>query len=302
MMTKQRSNAIRPDAGTIPFSILGYIIISIVSIVALIPFWLMVAGSFSDEADILVNGFTIWPRVFSTYAYKCIFASSEKIIRSYMITIFITVCGEGASVLLTSMTGYVLQRQDFPYRNGLSFFIYFTTLFSGGLVPWYVLIINLGFKNTLWALIIPALLSPWHIMLMRNFIRSIPFSIVEAAKIDGANDWGIYTRVILPLSVSGIAAVGLFIALRYWNDWYHANLFMNDEKNYPLQFLLYQMLSSAEFLKSAAAANFDVSSVQAPAETLKLATAVVVTGPILLLYPFVQRYFVKGITIGAVKG
>ena len=301
-MVKQRVNRIHPDSGTLPFHILGYIVITLVSTVALIPFWLMVAGSFSDEADILVNGFTIIPRLFSTYAYKCIFVNGGKIIRSYMITIFITVCGGSASVFLTSMTGYVLQRQDFRYRNGMSFFIYFTTLFSGGLVPWYVLIINLGFKNTLWALIVPALLSPWPIMLMRNFIRSIPFSVVEAAKIDGANDWGIYVKVVLPLSVSGIAAVGLFIALRYWNDWYHANLFMNDEKNYPLQFLLYQLLSSAEFLKSAAAANFDVSNVQAPAETLKLATAVVVTGPILLLYPFVQRYFVKGITIGAVKG
>lgn len=295
-------NQIRPDHGTAVFQTVGYTLMTLVTLTCLVPFWLMLTGSFSDEADIIVNGFTLWPRVFSTYAYRSIFASGSKILTAYRNTIFITAVGGSASILLTSMAGYVLQRQDFPYRNGLSFFVYFTTLFSGGLVPWYILIINLGLKNSVWALILPALLSPWHIMLMRSFIRSIPFSIIESAKIDGASDFDIYLRIVLPLSKAGLAAVGLFIALKYWNDWYLANLFMKDENGYPLQFLLYQMLSSAEFLKSAAAANVDVSSVQAPAETMKLATAMVVTGPILLLYPFVQRYFVKGITIGAVKG
>lgn len=299
---RKRTGAIRPDEGTKAFHAIGYLVMSVITALCFVPFWLMITGSFSDEADILVRGFSIWPRVYSLNAYRNIFASGGKIFRSYGVTIFVTVVGSSLSILLTSMAGYVLQRQDFRYRNKLSFFVYFTTLFSGGLVPWYILMINLGLKNSIWVLILPVLMSPWHIMLMRNFIRSIPFSIVEAAKMDGANDWSIYARVVLPLSKAGLAAVGLFIALRYWNDWYLANLFMKDEKQYPLQFLLYQMLSNAEFLKSAAAANFDLSSVQAPAETMKLATAVVVTGPILLLYPFVQRYFVKGITIGAVKG
>lgn len=301
-MKKKAFNSIRADKGTFSYHLLGYIVMSIITVVCFIPFWLMLTGSFSNEADIIVNGFSIWPREYSLKAYETIFANGDKVLRAYEVTILITVVGAGISIIITSMTGYVLQRQDFEYRNGLSFFIYFTTLFSGGLVPWYILIINMGMKNSLWALIIPMLLSPWHIMLMRNFIRSIPFEIVEAAKIDGAGDWKIYTSVIMPLAKGGLAAVGLFIALKYWNDWYHANLFMNREDGYPLQYLLYQMLSSAEFLKSAAAANVDVSAVQAPTETLKLATAMVVTGPILLLYPFIQRYFVKGITIGAVKG
>ena len=299
---KRNTNSIREDRGTFSYRLIGYIVMSIISILCLIPFWLMLSGSFSDEADIIVNGFSLWPRVYSLKAYQSIFANGGRIVRAYEVTIFVTAVGAGISILATSMTGYVLQRQDFKYRNGLSFFIYFTTLFSGGLVPWYILIINLGLKNSVWALILPTLMSPWHIMLMRNFIRSIPFEVVEAAKIDGAGDWKIYTSVILPLAKGGLAAVGLFIALKYWNDWYLANLFMNNENGYPLQYLLYQMLSSAEFLKSAAAANVDISAVQAPTDTLKLATAMVVTGPILLLYPFVQRYFVKGITIGAVKG
>jgi len=301
-MKARSKNTIKPDKGTAAFQTIGYILLTAVTVLCFIPFWLMITGSFSDEADIIVNGFTLWPRVFSLEAYRNIFVSGNKILIAYKNTFLNTGIGSAASILFTSMAGYVLQRQDFRSRNALSFFIYFTTLFSGGLVPWYILIINMGLKNSMWALIVPALMSPWHIMLMRNFIRAIPFSVVEAAKIDGANDFGIYTHVILPLSKAGLAAVGLFIALRYWNDWYLANLFMKDENGYPLQFLLYQMLSSAEFLKSAAAANVDTSSVQAPAETMKLATAMVVTGPILLLYPFVQRYFVKGITIGAVKG
>lgn len=298
---KQKSTIVG-DAGMRSFRIIGYTLMTVLSILCFIPFWVMITGSVSDEADIIVHGFSFWPRKFSLNAYRSIFAGGSKILLAYRNTIFITAVGSTLAIVLTSMAGYVLQRQDFRYRNRLSFFIYFTTLFSGGLVPWYILIINLNMKNTMWALIVPALLSPWHIMLMRNFIRTIPYSILEAAKIDGAGDFGIYARIILPLSKAGLATIGLFIALSYWNNWYLANLFMKDEKGYPLQFLLYQMLSSAEFLKSAAAANFDTTAVQAPTETMKLATAMVVTGPILLLYPFVQRYFIKGVTIGAVKG
>lgn len=301
-MPGKRSNAIAPDKGMALFSVLGYSVMAAMALICLLPFWLMITGSFSDEHTILRRGFSILPRGFSLEAYRSIFRGSTKILRAYRTTIGITVVGTLASLTLTSMAGYVLQRPDFRCRNALSFFVYFTTLFSGGLIPWYILIVRLGMKNTLAALVIPALLSPWHIMLMRNFIRTIPISILEAAKIDGAGDWGIYRRIVLPLSKTGLAAIGLFIALNYWNNWYLANLFMKDESKYPLQYLLYQMLSSAEFLKSAASAGFDTAQIQPPTETLKLATAMVVTGPILLLYPFVQRFFVKGVTVGAVKG
>ena len=146
------------------------------------------------------------------------------------------------------------------------------------------------------------MLTPWFIMLMRNFIKSIPFTIIEAAKIDGAGDWRIYMHIVLPLSKAGLATIGLFIALNYWNDWYHASLYINSEALYPLQYLLYRMLSNAEYMKQAAAAGVFLEGAAMPTETLKMATAIVVTGPILLLYPFIQRYFVKGIMIGGVKG
>lgn len=295
--------SIHPDKGTRSFNIIGYTLLTLVTLICLLPFWLMITGSFTSEASIIRDGFSIWPREYSVDAYRSIFQGIHKIARAYGVTLTVTACGSLAALTLTTMTGYVLTRQDFAYRNRISFFIYFTTLFSGGVIPTYILIVRyLALKDTLLVLILPTLLSPWYIMLMRTFMRSIPSAILDAAKIDGAGDFTIYARIILPLSKTALATVGLFIALGYWNDWYLASLYINDEALYPLQYLLYQMLSSAEFLKSAASAGFSGVRVQAPTETLKLATAVVVIGPIILLYPFVQKYFIKGVMIGSVKG
>lgn len=293
---------IKPDRGTRSFNIVGYTLLTVLTLICLLPFWLMLTGSFSSETAILRHGFSFWPREFSLTAYQTIFRGFRKIARAYGVTITVTCCGTLLAMLLTTMTGYVLTRRDFFYRSKISFFIYFTTLFSGGVIPSYILIVRyLEWKDTLLALIVPSLLSPWYIMLMRTFMRTIPSALTEAAKIDGAGDFTIYARVILPLSKSALATVGLFIALGYWNDWYLASLYINDEALYPLQYLLYQMLSSAEFLKSAAAAGFSGVRAQAPTETLKLATAVVVIGPIILLYPFVQKYFIQGVMIGSIK-
>jgi putative aldouronate transport system permease protein len=200
-----------------------------------------------------------------------------------------------------SMAGYVLQRKELKYSNGISFFIYFTTLFNCGLIPWYLLIINLGMKDTLSALIIPSLEGAFSILLVRNFMKSVPDSLVESAKIDGAGDFYIYYKIIIPLSKPVLATVGLFLALQYWNDWYSTSLFVKNSNLWPLQYLLYKTIS-AQFvaLSSAAAAFFRKGTV--PTESVKLATAVVATGPIIILYPFLQKFFVRGITIGAVKG
>ncbi|ACS99153.1 carbohydrate ABC transporter permease [Paenibacillus sp. JDR-2] len=293
---------IKMERATIVFNIIGYVLITILTVLCLLPFLLIVSGSFTPEIQIISKGFSLIPETFSLDAYKAAFSNPKQILEGYKVTIFITVAGTAIGLFLTSMAGFVLSRKDFKYRDQLSFFIYFTTLFSGGLIPWYILITkHLDLKDTYMALIVPSLLSAWNIILMKNFMKSIPDSIVESAKIDGAGEFTIYLRLILPLSGPGLATIGLFMALGYWNDWFMANLFITSESHYPLQFLLYKILASAAVLKTNVAGNLS-PTFQPPAETLKMAAAVIATGPIVFLYPFVQRFFVKGLTIGAVKG
>lgn len=295
---------VKADKGSRSFAIVGYTVMTIISVVSFLPFWLMISASFSDEMTVLTEGFSLIPHKFSLDAYRSIFQGFSQLLKSYGVTITVTVVGTFISIILTSMAGYVLIRQDFKPRKKISFFIYFTSLFSGGVIPTYILYVKyLGLKNSLWALILPCLLSPWNIFLMRNYMKSIPYSLIDAATIDGAGDFMIYTRIIMPLAKAGLATVGLFVALTYWNDWYHASLYITKEKLYPLQYMLHRMLSNAEYMKQAAASGVTIdSNMVMPSETLKMATAIVVTGPILLVYPFVQKYFVKGIMVGSVKG
>ncbi|RKP53865.1 carbohydrate ABC transporter permease [Cohnella endophytica] len=292
----------KTERSTQVFNVAGYLILTLISLLCLLPFLLIISGSFTAETEILADGFKLIPNDFTLLAYKAVFSEPGQILKAYQVTILITLCGTLVGLFLTSMTGYVLSRKDFLYRNQLSFFIYFTTLFSGGLIPWYILIVRyLDLKDSYLSLVLPALVGAWNIILMKNFIKSIPESIVESAKIDGAGDFTIYRKLILPLSTPGLATIGLFMALAYWNDWFSANLFITSGDKYPLQFLLYKILASAAVLKTNIAGNLS-ADMKPPAETLKMAAAVVVTGPIIFLYPFVQRFFVKGLTIGAIKG
>jgi putative aldouronate transport system permease protein len=248
-------------------------------------------------------GFNFWPREFSTFAYKIVFENPDIMIGSYLVTMGITVVGTIAGLFIVAMTGYALQRPDFGYRNGISFFIYFTTLFSGGLVPFYLLMTQyLSLKDNYLAVLLPGLLSPFLIIMMKSFVRSIPHAITESAKIDGAGDFTIFMKLILPMTTPALATIGLFIALGYWNEWYNSMLFLSPDMDYrPLQLFLYNVVTSADFIRNSAAAS-NVELRDMPLESMKMATAVVATGPVILFYPFVQRYFIKGITVGAVKG
>jgi putative aldouronate transport system permease protein len=293
----------KKDPATLLFMVIAYVTVALLAVLCLLPFWLIISGSFSSENEIIGEGFKLWPKELSIDAYKAVFTNPEQIFRAYWVTICLTAIGTLIGLFLTSMAGYVLARTDFKYRNSVAFFMYFTTLFSGGLIPWYILIVKyLDWKDSYLAMLVPALISAWNIILMKNFMKSIPESIVESARIDGANDFTIYSRLILPLSTPGLATIGLFLALGYWNDWFTANIFITTESKFPLQFFLYKILANAAVLRTDIAANLAAVNFKAPAETLKMAVAVVVTGPIVLLYPFVQKYFVKGLTIGAVKG
>ncbi len=293
---------IKTESATIVFNFIGYTIITILTLLCLLPFLLIVSGSVTSEDEILAQGFKFIPNHFTWDAYSSAFSNPGQIFSAYRVTILLTVGGTVLGLFLTSMAGYVLSRKDFKYRNSLAFFIYFTTLFSGGLIPWYILMVDtLNMKDSYLALVVPSLLGAFNIILMKNFMRSIPDAITESAKIDGAPDFTIYWKLILPLSAPALATIGLFMALGYWNDWFLANLFITSPSKYPLQFLLYKILASSAVLKTSVAGNLS-PDFKPPAETLKMAVAMIATGPIILLYPFVQRFFVKGLTIGAVKG
>lgn len=284
------------------FKAVGYPLIFLFAAVCLIPFLVVIGSSFTSESYIIRNGYSILPKEWSMESYATIFRSPMAIIRAYGVTIFVTTTGTILSVFLNTMAGYVLQRKDFEWRNKLSFYYFFTTLFSGGLMPWYIMCVKyLHLKDSIWAMILPGIVSVWNILLVKGFMAEIPFEMTESAKIDGAGDFTIFLKLIWPLSKPVIATIGLFTALTYWNDWYNSMLFINSDHLYSLQYQLYKLLNDAKVLRQLASeAGIVVDTV--PIESMKMALTVVVTGPIVLLYPFVQRYFIKGLTLGAVKG
>lgn len=286
------------------FGLICYTVMTIVALLCLVPFLLVVISSLTDEQEIIKRGFSLFPHKLSLAAYKFALKDPLIIIRAYGVTISVTVLGTLAALLAVSMTSYVLQRKDFAWRNKFSFYIYFTTLFNGGLVPYYIFMIRyLHMKNNLLALILPLMLNAFNIILMRSYLSSIPTALIEAARIDGAGDFQIYWKIILPLAKPALATIGLFIALGYWNDWYSCMLFIDNDKLFTLQYYLYRMVNGAEAMRtiSTTAGGKIGSQTALPSEALKMALTVIVTGPILLLYPFVQRYFVSGLTVGAVK-
>jgi putative aldouronate transport system permease protein len=292
------------DSGAVLFHYIAYALITLFSIVCLFPFLLLISGSLTSNESIVREGYHLIPKVFSLNAYKAVFTFPETLLKAYGVTTFVTATGTFLGIFMMTMAGYVLQRKDFRYRNKLSFYIYFTTLFGGGLVPWYILMTSyLKLTDSYIALIFPGLMTPFLIILMRSFIKSaIPEELTESAKIDGANDFKIYYRIVLPLALPGIATVGLFLALNYWNSWLLSSLFINDPHKYELQYFLYNVINAAQFISQLGVSTGVSLGYDIPTESTKLAMAMIVTGPIILLYPFVQRFFVKGLTIGAVKG
>ncbi len=291
---------IKKSRSQIIFNILGYTLVSLVAVMCLVPFIMMISGSVSDETLIGKYGYSILSRGFSLEAYSTIFKNPMQILNAYKNTILITVVGTAVALLVNAMTAYVLSRKDFKYRNKFAFFFYFTTLFNGGMVSTYIFMIRYyNLKDSYIALILPFVINAFYLLVMRSFMADIPVSLIESAKLDGAGEFTIFIKVILPLAKTGLATIGLFIALDYWNDWYNTMLYISDSSKFTLQYLLYNMLSSAEAMASVTSS---VGTGALPTQTMKLAMAIVAAGPVIFVYPFVQKYFVKGITVGAVKG
>ena len=297
-----RRAGLRESADRRTFNSIGYVLITLLSLFCLLPFILIISGSFTSQASIMTDGYQLIPKEFSLEAYEFLFEAPDDILRAYGVTIFVTVVGTLASLLVTSMAAYVLANKAFRYRNAVSFFFYFTTVFGGGLVPWYIFNIKyLHFKDNLISLILPTLVNVTYLLILKSYMKNVPDAVYESAHLDGAGDWTIYWKIALPLNKAGLATVGLFTALNYWNDWYNAMLYIDNAKLYPLQYYLNDILNKSQGMM-AAAAQAGIPAAQVPTEPVKLAMTVVATGPILLLYPFLQKYFVKGVTIGAVKG
>ncbi|QYR19475.1 carbohydrate ABC transporter permease [Paenibacillus sp. sptzw28] len=292
---------IKESSGDRLLKALFYLLLTLFSLYCLLPFVTVISSSFSTETSILKYGYSIFPKEFTLDAYKLIFRD-DTIYRAYGVTAFVTVVGTALAMIVTCAIAYPLSVKTLKYKNGVNFYVYFTMLFHGGLVANYLLISKyLGMKDSIWVLIIPALVSPWNMFLMRNFFKSIDDSIAESAKIDGANDLYILFRIILPISLPAIATVGLFYALAFWNKWFEAMLYISDEKLFPLQYLIMRIMNNAEFANELSS-KINLPNYVVPTYTTRLATTVVTIGPIIFLYPFLQKYFVKGLMVGAVKG
>lgn len=294
---------IRRDKAQFSFDMIKYVLLILCALISVLPFIVIISGSITDNHTIVTKGYSIWPRDLSFEAYRTIFKAPKDILQAYKMTGYYTLLGTGFGLMTITMTAYVISRREFKYRNTVSFLIYFTSIFGGGMIPWYLMYANvLNLKGATFPIWFPALMSPFLIILMRTFITgSVPDAITESAKIDGAGHVRIFLKIVLPVLGPGLATVGLFLALGQWNDWYRSSMFSINSKTWQLQFYLYDMVNATIAIKQMAQYS-NVQTAELPTEGVKLAMAVVVTGPILIVYPFVQRYFVTGITVGAVKG
>ncbi|MDO4293591.1 MAG: carbohydrate ABC transporter permease [Eubacteriales bacterium] len=288
------------------FQIVANIVMILLTLCCLFPFLLLVMSSLTDETTLIREGYSIFPSKFGLESYAYLMRNVGKIGRAYGITVFVTIVGTTSSMLLTILMAYPLSRKELYGRNILAFFVFFTMLFNGGLVPTYIMYTRyLHIKNTMWALIFPALLvSAFYVIMMRTyFTTNIPDAVIEAARIDGAGEWRILFTIVLPLSLPMIATLALLIGLGYWNDWKNGLYYLTDTRLYSIQNMLNQMLKDVQFLKSGADSSAAAELTQdMPSVGIKMAIAVIGALPVMAVYPFFQKYFVKGITIGAVKG
>lgn len=285
------------------FHFLNHILLGLVAIVMICPLLLVVAVSLSDEQSVVKHGYRLIPKQFSLEGYRAIFNSPTILLDAYGVTIIVTLAGTLVGLLFTTMIAYVMSRKEYRYRKITTFYVVFTLLFNGGLVPFYILIVKyLHMKDTLWVLIIPYLINPFYVLIMKGFLDRMPAEIIESAKIDGASEYRSFFSIVLPLSVPALATVGLFISFVYWNDWWLGLLFIDSNQLIPLQLLLYRTMNSIEFYATNMQyLNGNVDITKFPSLTTRMALAVLGAGPMLFIFPFFQRFFVKGLTVGSLK-
>jgi len=296
-MKRRALNTVSPGAGAAI-----HVVFILCTLACVIPFLIVVGVSFTDERIVMRVGYRLIPRVFSLQAYKFLALDIQQIGRSYLISIIVTGVGTVVSLIMTALYAYPLFRKDFPYRRFFAVFLFITMVFNGGLVPFYILYTQyLHLKNSLIALILPYLLNPF--IVMRTFLTgSIPDSLVESAKLDGAREITVLFRIVAPLALPAFATIGLFTTLMYWNDWFMSLLFISNRQNVSIQYYMLKTMQNIQFMLQNPSVAFKVNRSAMPSETVRMAMAVVGIGPIVVAYPFFQKYFIQGLTVGAIKG
>ncbi len=287
------------------FRIFSNVLMILIGICSIAPFLLLIMSSVTDEQSLVSNGYSFFPKEYSLYAYKYLLADSTSMVRAYGISILVTAVGTVANLLLTTLYAYPLSRKDLPGRNIFAFYLFFTMLFSGGLVPSYIMWSRtFHINNTIFALIVPNLmLGAFNVIMMRTyFTTNIPDAVIEAARIDGAGEIRILYRIVLPMATPIMATIGLLVGLAYWNDWQNGLYYLTDDRLFSVQVLLMDIQRNIDSLRRSASQGASVSLANLPSTGVRMAITVLGILPIMIIYPFVQKYFVKGIAIGAVKG
>lgn len=283
--------------------LLSHSILIIFCCVCLLPIMIVLSSSLSSENAIVSNGYSIIPHDFSFKAYEYIFKNPKDIINAYFISISVSILGMVLGLLINSMIAYPLSRRDFKYRKKVSFYVFFTMLFSGGLVPFYILIINLKLKDNFWVLVLPYLVAAWNILLLRTFFQSIPMALVESAKIDGSSEFGIFFKIIMPLSKPALATVGLLISFTYWNDYWLGLLFISNKKLVSLQYMFYKIMANLEYyIRNMQFFRGSISVNSLPTQSTRMAVCILIIAPMLVFFTIFQKYLVKGMIVGSVKG
>lgn len=287
-----------------PANVVLHVLLAVFAVACFIPLVNVLSVSLSDQKSILQFGYRLVPKSWSGQAYRFMWDDLAQIGRSYGVSTIVTAAGTLASIVLTALYAYPLSRRDFPYRKHFAIFLFITMLFNGGLVPFYVLYTQyLHIRDSLVALILPYLVNPFYVIIMRTYITSsVPDSLIEAAKLDGASEPYILVRIVFPVALPVFATIALFVSIVYWNDWFMSLLFISNPRNVSIQFYMYKTILNIQYMliNSNLAARVDITKI--PTETVRMAMAIVGIGPIVFAYPFFQRYFVKGLTLGAVKG
>ena len=287
------------------FANIATVILAVLVFLTILPILLLIITSFTDESTILTQGYTFFPKKLSLASYYYILTQGAVIFRAYGISILVTIIGTALSVMITTMLAYPMARKNFKYKNALSFFVFFTMLFNGGVVSSYIMWSSVfHIKDTLWALIIPNyMVTAVNVFLVRNYyVNNVPDSLIESAQLDGAKEGTIFFKIMLPLAVPTVATISLFTGLTYWNDWTNGLYFITDSRLYGIQNFLIRIMNNIQALKSSSASMMGASSVELPSFSVRMAIAFIGILPILVIYPFIQKYLIRGVVVGAVKG